>query len=512
MNNNFCNNECRYITLTIRKIDSVSGAGIPGAVFLLSACNGFTCTGTTDSNGLLTFCVLAGNNYMLKEAGAPAGYVPVNHAYNICVDACGRIFIDGVLTSQLIIRNTPVAFSFTAIKVNIENSMPLAGATYTLYMNSSVIARDVSNAAGQITFTGLSPGTYELVETTPPPGFQANTASLAVVVAVGGSVTVNGQPANGFILNDVPLRELIFQKLNLSSGLPLAGATFTLTQNGNVIGTVVSNASGLVNFGVLAAGTYQLTETIAPPGFHPNSAVYQVVAETDGSITVNGVPLDDFAVENTPIEVSAPPTIDTILEGVDVITGAGVAGATVVVTLPNGSTVSTTVNSGGVWLANVPSGVVLAAGDIVSANQTETGKTVSGDVHSIVIGNTDVEPSIDVFVENLTTGQNYAQAGDTLLYDVIVSNIGTASSVWRSAYAAFHLSSFVALQVNSLRINNRTVTSDQYSYDSIANTLTVYLGDIVGGSGVSISYRVTVDSDISDINEIILEASFGSLV
>lgn len=115
-------------------------------------------------------------------------------------------------------------------------------------------------------------------------------------------------------------------------------------------------------------------------------------------------------------------------------------------------------------------------------------------------------------MKNLTTGQNFTQAGDTLLYDVIVANNGTASSVWQSAYATFDLGSTVTLQVSTIRINNRVATSDQFSFDSTANTLTIFLGDIVGGNSISISYRVTVNSDISDINEIILNVMLGSLV
>jgi len=452
---------------------------------------------------------------MLREVAPPAGYTPVDHVFNICVDACGCIFVDGVFTPQLNIMNTPtspISASFTAIKVNIENGAPLAGAVYTLFQNSTVVATAVSNAAGQVTFTGLSPGTYELMETTPPPGFQTNTESLAVVVAQNGIVTIEGQLAGGFILNDVPLSNVTFLKLNASTGSPLAGATFTLTQNGAVIGTATSGSDGLVNFGILSAGTYQLTETITPPGFQPNSTVYQVIVGTNGSITINGVPLGDFVVEDVPIAVSASPIIDTIIEGAQEITGTGVPEATVTVTLPNGSVVNATVNSDGTWLVNVPAGIVLSVGDIVSANQTETGKIVSGNVHAIVIGNTDIEPGIDVFVENLTTGERFAQVGDVLLYDVIVTNNGTASSVWQSAYVTFELGGFVTLQVNSIRINNRTVTSSQYNYDSIANTLTIFLGDIVGGSGVSISYRVVVNSDIPNINEIILNVILGSLV
>lgn len=421
MNDYHCSNDgCRYVPLWISKIDSVSETGVPGAVFELTTCNGCTRRGTTDVNGLILFGVARCTSYTLREVSAPAGYVAGAHVYNICVASRGCIFVDGILTSQVIIRNTPISASFTAIKMNMENGMPLAGAVYSLLMDSSEIASTISNAMGQVTFTNLSPGAYELVETTPPPGFQANAESLPVVADQDGSVTINGQPAHGFILNDVPVQDI-------------------------------------------------------------------------------------------PVEVSAPPTIDTIVEGASLITGTGVPGSAIVVTLPNGATVTTIVAASGTWMANVPSGVVLAAGDMVSANQTETGKTVSGDAYGIVIGDTAVEPGIDIYVENLTTGQNYAQAGNVLLYDVIISNHGTAASVWQSAYATFSLGSYVTLQENSIRINNRTATSSEYSYDSTANTLTVYLGNIVGGSSVSVSYRVTVNLDISDINEIIMDAIFGSL-
>lgn len=211
------------------------------------------------------------------------------------------------------------------------------------------------------------------------------------------------------------------------------------------------------------------------------------------------------------VNKSQPPAIDEIMEYAETITGSGIPGSQILIALPDGSTVTATVASDGTWIANVPSNVSLIIGDIISANQTEPGKTVSEDVYTTVIGNPEVEPSIDVYVENLTTGANYAQAGNVLLYNIIVSNNGTASSTWSSAYATFFLDELIELQENSIRINNSTVTSSQYSYYSAANTLTLYLGDIVGGNSVSISFRVTVNSDISNINQIVLEAEYGQL-
>ena len=493
--NNFQCNACRYMLLFIRKIDSITGAGILGAVFELVSCNGFTCRGTTDSNGLLIFSILPCNTFMLREVGVPAGYAPVDHIYNICADSCGRIFVDDVLTSQLIISNTPVTASFTAVKVNIENGMPLAGAVYTLFMNSTVVASTVSNEAGQVTFTGLSPGTYELAETTPPPGFQTNTERLTVVVAQDGSVTINGQPANGFLLNDVPLSEFVFQKLDSATGLPLAGATFTLTQNGTVIGTATSGLDGLVNFGILAAGTYQLTETITPPGYQPNSTVYQVIVGTDGSITVNGVPLDEFVVEDVPIEVSAPPTINTIIEGVPFITGTGVPGAEITVTLPNGSTVSTTVNSSGTWSVNVPAGVELVAGEIVYAIQTEPGKLPSVQVTAIVVAA--VEPFLEKTVENLTNPGGAVAPGDVLQFTILIGNLGGIGSVWTNAVLTDFIDENVTFISGTVTIDGQLIPVGtgvgQYTFDSATRNLTIRVGDIASGVIKSVTFQVTVN-------------------
>jgi len=266
--------------------------------------------------------------------------------------------------------------------------------------------------------------------------------------------------------------------------------------------------------------TWSIDETVVAGTSISNTGLLTVASdETAQTLTIRATSTADttksgtakVTVEDIPIEVSAPPAIDSIIEGDTVISGTGVPGSSIKVTLPNGSRADTTVDSNGAWQVDVPGGIVLFAGQTVSANQTEIGKTVSDDAQEIVSGNTTVEPGIDIYVENLTTGSRYAQAGDILLYDVIVSNNGTASSEWQSAYVTFELNQSITLQVLSIRINNRTVAPSQYNYDSAANTLTLYLGDIVGGSGVSMSFRAMVSSDISNVDSVI-NAILGSLV
>ena len=519
---NSCDNKYRNVSLVIYKINSVTEVGIPGAVFELTACNardgcnacnGSTSIGTTDSNGLSIFYIEPCNTYMLREIDPPVGYAPTDHVFNIHVDACDCIFVDGVLTSQLIIRNTPLLAAFTAIKVNIIDGAPLPGATYILFLNSLEIASTVSNATGQVSFTNLSPGTYELVETIPPPGFQTNAERLTVVVAQDGSVTIMDQPANGFILNDVPLSEFIFRKLDSSTGSPLAGATFVLTQNGTIVATVTSGSDGLVNFDVLAAGTYQLTESVTLPGYQPNSTIYQVVVRADGSITVNGVALDGFVVENIPIAVSAPPSINNIFEGALVISGIGVPGSTIEVTLPNGSTIITTVAATDAWLVNVPAGVELIGGDIVSAVQTESGKLPSSEVSVVVIAF--IEPLLEKTAENITLPGEAARPGDVLQYQILVGNLGGIGSVWSNATLTDLISEDLTFIPGTVTLNGQLISAGtgvgQYIYDSVSHTLTIRVGDLVSGEIKEVTFQVTVNLDAAGA-EITNTVSAGNML
>ena len=209
---------------------------------------------------------------------------------------------------------------------------------------------------------------------------------------------------------------------------------------------------------------------------------------------------------------SAPPTINSVAENHDTVTGGGIPGSAIAVTFPSGTTVNTTVPVSGTWGVDVPARVTLTEGDVISANQTEVGKTVSDNVYTTVTGDTTVWGNIDVYMENLSRDEDYAMEGDTVLYDAWISNDGTPASIWEEAYVTFNLNGSVTLRENSIRINNRLVNSSQYTFDRTTNTLTVYLGNIRGGGGVGVSFRVVVNNNIPDLKQIVINTEIGSLV
>ncbi len=90
------------------------------------------------------------------------------------------------------------------------------------------------------------------------------------------------------------------------------------------------------------------------------------------------------------------PSVDTIVDGSDVITGKGKPGAEITVVFPDGTTETTTVGDDGTWSIDVPTDITLEDGDQIQVTQTEDGKT-SETVTADVVSPEDVvaPPTVD---------------------------------------------------------------------------------------------------------------------
>lgn len=82
---------------------------------------------------------------------------------------------------------------------------------------------------------------------------------------------------------------------------------------------------------------------------------------------------------------SLRPQIDVIVENSSFVLGTGMPGGVIRVVYPDGSGVCTTVNENGIWMAAVPSGIPLNAGDVVEAAQTVDGALSSPPVTRVVV-------------------------------------------------------------------------------------------------------------------------------
>lgn len=150
----------------------------------------------------------------------------------------------------------------------------------------------LSDSFGRLFFKELKPGEYELTEVSAPAGYQPDPAIHKVSVDLNGNATIEGRPADGYRFYNMPagIGRLIFVNADAGTGLPLAGAVFSLS-NGL---TATSDASGTIDLGFLQPGTYSLRETAAPEGYTPVFTDYTVSVSKTGAVTVAGIPLPDF--------------------------------------------------------------------------------------------------------------------------------------------------------------------------------------------------------------------------
>ena len=170
----------------------------------------------------------------------------------------------------------PQVGSFTLIKRDANNLLPLEGVIFTLFQDGNPVAQTTSNSQGQIIFNNLTPGVYALRETQTLPGYQRNMEPWQITIDQSGAVSIDGNLSEGFSIDNARSYSFILRKRAARVLTNLPGVTYTLSQNGNTVATATSSNTGLVIFYNLSPGIYTLKEVAAPPGFMIDGATYVV--------------------------------------------------------------------------------------------------------------------------------------------------------------------------------------------------------------------------------------------
>ena len=199
------------------KVDILTGKRLCGATFSLTSCNECTISKTTNENGVAYFCIEPCVPYQIVETIAPNGY-QLNHRHiNVFIDFAGRVYLDGCCVCRccVVVPDFPIEkrFCFTVKKVDSSTGEPLSGAVFDLLLNERIINTVSSKQNGNLTFGGLLPGRYHLIESLPPAGYQSNATLYEVVVTDTGEVTIDGHRAQGFVIPNIPSFQLSFQKV-----------------------------------------------------------------------------------------------------------------------------------------------------------------------------------------------------------------------------------------------------------------------------------------------------------
>ena len=246
-------------SLTITKLDSVTGKPVPGTVFAVKDGNGNVLGRyTTGKDGTVTVTGLVpGSTVVVSEVSVPSGYVldttpqtiiVKNGAGNSVTTGSGSTTTPGGSTgtsggnsdNDLTFENDPKMTLTIHKYIEGTANEPLAGVAFKVVDGSGAPVGPgdgtfYTNAAGEIVITGLEPGTTITAR-------EIKTVDGYVLDGTPKSVQIKaGQGAPELTFWNKRAGELIIRKLDSVTKQPLAGVEFELTYAG---GGYVDNANG----------------------------------------------------------------------------------------------------------------------------------------------------------------------------------------------------------------------------------------------------------------------------
>lgn len=241
---------------------------LPGATFKLVDSKGAVVKEKVTSNekGEVVVSDLAPGSYTFVEVQAPTGYSLNTEELSFEIDAsaqeCPTVKDVGVFVNY----QGKVSF----IKVD-KDKKALEGATFKIVKKETpekIEKEAITDEKGQVTFDGLAPGDYLIIEMQAPTGYVINATPIEVTVQVSskGKPVITGKEFVNY------KGSAKFIKVN-EEDKPLAGAVFKVvdTKGQTVKENIESSVAGEVLVSDLAPGNYKFIETKAAPGYVRNT-------------------------------------------------------------------------------------------------------------------------------------------------------------------------------------------------------------------------------------------------
>lgn len=188
----------------------------------------------------------------------------------------------------------------------------LGGAEFEVRQGSTVVESGTTGSNGWTPWLTVNTGSYTIVETAAPSGFNRDAPNQSLTVTAGGDHEVTMQ--------DSPQGRVSVIKTDAATGNRLAGATFEVVRGGTVLATGTTNSNGEWTSGFLGGGTkvgdqVTIRETAAPAG-------YQTVGQQTVTVTRDGSATARWTVADPRVFGNAA------VAKVDSVTGAPLPGAT----------------------------------------------------------------------------------------------------------------------------------------------------------------------------------------
>lgn len=293
----------------------IHGTATPGSTIKVTFPNGSTASTVTDTNG----------QWSIPNPGN------LTNGSTITATATDSSGHTSTPSSAIVDTIAPTTPTISSNQPTTDTTPTLTGtaepkSTVTISIDGAVAGTAITDASGNWSFTPstpLSEGSHTVT------AIATDAAGNNSPVSSGNTIIVDATAPNAPTLSQPGTTSDNTPTLN---GTAEPNSTVTVSIDGNVVGTAITDPSGNWSFtptNTLSDGTHTVTATATDTAGNTSSA------STPNTFTI------DTAAPSTPV-------IDPV-NGSNPITGTAEPGSTVTVTYPDGSTTTTVADSTGHW-------------------------------------------------------------------------------------------------------------------------------------------------------------------
>lgn len=376
-------------SLTVKKVDSVTGDALQGAKFQVTYASNNTVSGEindlgtfyTDENGQFQLTGLRDGWYKVTELEPPTGYA--------IKEATQEVYIQSGTGKTLTFENIPLS-ALVVWKYDSVTGEAVSDAVFqvkyltgTSGTGGTIIGTYKTSANGSFTVTGLREGTYIVEELASDSGHVIDTAPQTAYISGKEQDVVQ------LYFGNSPKGALLVKKIDSVTHAPLSDVEFMVT---TADGTVVGDANG--KFVTDSAGSFTVE------GISPGTTL--VVRETCAK---EGYVLDDTpqtatikAGQTVALEFRNAPKGSLIIVKKDAVTGEALKGVSFTVTTSSGQYVPDAegkISSNGIYYTDENGKIVLSglAPDTYVVTETATipGYVLDSTPQTVVVNANDTQ-------------------------------------------------------------------------------------------------------------------------